>query len=120
MDSTGSAWSPYISSIAFCNPLHYKDIDLADEIGDNPDEKISKDSFRQFLLTRCRAYLLSPEPRGVPVPGIHEHGCNCFSSGEELNIEGIVPASWKEMVQWLEMVHADPEYREDVVDVRTI
>ena len=31
-----------------------------------------------------------------------------------------MPASWKEMVQWLEMVHADPEYREDIVDVRTI
>lgn len=29
-------------------------------------------------------------------------------------------AAWKEMVQWFEKVHADPEYCEDRYDVTTV
>lgn len=112
---SGSIWHHYISSMVFCNPLHNKGIEIVGDGGSKEAE-----SFRQFLLTRCRAYLLSPEPRGVPIPGVAEHGCNCFSSGEALNIEGITPAIWKDMLQWMEAMYADPKHQEDILDVRSI
>lgn len=104
--------------MVFCNPLHHKGIEFLDNGGNSRSEEAH--SFRQFLLTRCRAYLLSPEPRGVPIPGIDLHGCNCFSSGEALNIECITPAIWKDMVQWLEAMYADPKHQEEILDVRSI
>lgn len=115
---SGSIWYSYISSMVFCNPLHNKGIEIVDESGNSRSEE--GDSFRRFLLTRCRAYLLSSEPRGVPIPGIDEYGCNCFSSGEALNIEAITPAVWKDMVQWLDAKYADPEHKEEILDVRSV
>lgn len=104
--------------MVFCNPLHHRGIEIVNEDGNSRSEE--GDSFRRFLLTRCRAYLLSPESRGVPIPGIDQFGCNCFSSGEALNIEGITPTIWKDVVQFLEVMHADPEYQEEILDVRSI
>lgn len=31
-----------------------------------------------------------------------------------------MPAAWRDMLQWLNTVHADPEYREGRIDVRTM
>lgn len=106
--------------MCLCNPLHFTHVDLLDLHNDNDDPNPTTSNFLSFLRSRSRAYLISPEPCGVPIPGISDHGCNCFSSGESLNIEGVVPAAWREVVKWLEAVHADPEYCEDIVDVRTV
>lgn len=127
----GSSWSPYINAICLASPLHFANIDLNPYDNDNDNESETEtdnqndsntnpNSFTSFLLARGRAYVVSPEPCGVPVPGIEEHGCNCFASGEELNIECVMGAAWKEMVQWLEKVHADPEYCEDRYDAITV
>lgn len=105
--------------MCLCNPLHFTQVDLVDLQNDNDDTNPTTSNFLSFLRSRSRAYLISPEPRGVPVAGISDHGCNCFSSGEALNIEGVMPAAWREIVKWLEAVHADPGYCEDIVEVRT-
>ncbi|OJJ78636.1 uncharacterized protein ASPGLDRAFT_182350 [Aspergillus glaucus CBS 516.65] len=125
--SDWSSWSSYINAICLATPLHFANIDLNPYDNDNDNESEAEtnnnsnpNSFTSFLLARGRAYVVSPEPRGVPVPGIEEHGCNCFASGEELNIECVMGAAWKEMVQWFEKVHADPEYCENRYDVTTV
>lgn len=122
----GPSWSPYINAVCLANPLHFTNIDLTPdqdseaETETEDNKSNSPNSFTSFLLARGRAYLLSPEPRGVPVPGIDKHGCNCFASGEALNIEGVMAAAWREMVQWLDKVYADPEYCENRFEVRTL
>lgn len=47
--------------------------------------------------------------------GYRLFGCNCYSSGEGLNVECIIPASWSDMLKWLDMLAKDPEYSEHVM-----
>lgn len=56
--------------------------------------------------------MLSDEPTGVPVLGFREFGCNCYSSGEALNVECIMPKAWRSMLDWLNQLAADPQYAE--------
>lgn len=64
------------------------------------------------MSSRCRAYVLSDRALDDPVPGAVDHGCNCYSSGEELNVECIMPKAWRSMLQWLEKAHEDPNFGE--------
>ncbi|BCR91300.1 uncharacterized protein ACHE_70143S [Aspergillus chevalieri] len=96
------------------SPLHFTHIHLAESDPSSPD------SFAAFVASRCRAYVLSEEPLGVPVEGIRQHGCNCYASGEALNIECIMPRAWKAMLEWLERVHADPDYYETKLVVKEV
>lgn len=100
--AAGNSWRPYISALCLSNPLHFTHVHLTDSDPADPD------SFAAFVASRCRAYVLAPEPLGVPVQGFRQHGCNCYSSGEALNIECIMPSAWRAMLQWLENVHKDP------------
>ena len=123
LTSTGETWHTRINSIVLTNPLHFTHI----ELNTNPDidcvspttptSPSTTTSFASFIASRCRAYLLSPEPLGIPVPGAADHGCNCFSSGEELNVEGIFPRACDAMLSWLDMTYRDPEFCEQGFEV---
>lgn len=47
-----------------------------------------------------------------PVAGRLDFGCNCFSSGEPLNIESIMARAWLGMLNWLNMMHEDQNIEE--------
>ncbi|KAL4808833.1 Arb2 domain-containing protein [Aspergillus unguis] len=99
-------WRKYISAMVLATPLHTKASDLV--------ESTAQGSFAAFMSSRCRAYTLSPEPLGFPLP-ISEaqlHGCNCYSSGEELNAECIMPKAWPHMLNWLKRAYDDENFCE--------
>ncbi|KAH1998596.1 hypothetical protein KXV80_005565 [Aspergillus fumigatus] len=108
------AWRPYISAIALSNPLHYTHFDLVKESPAVPS------SFISFISSHCRAYVLSDKPVGVPVSGFQEHGCNCYSSGEALHTECIMPKAWKDMLDWLAKTYADPSGGEAHLEFREL
>jgi hypothetical protein len=64
------------------------------------------------MSTRSRAYLVSQRPLDEPVDGRYEFGCNCYSSGETQNVEGIMPSAWASMLRWLNVMHENPGYGE--------
>lgn len=66
------------------------------------------------MSSRCRAYTLFPEPLGFPLPrsDAEKHGCNCYSSGEELNAECIMPKAWRHMLEWLRRAYEDEGFSE--------
>ncbi|KAL2822125.1 Arb2 domain-containing protein [Aspergillus cavernicola] len=103
-----TSWRQYISAICLTNPLHKRDIDLFKL----DDEEQSPGSFAAFMASRCRAYLLSHHPLGFPLNDEKVHGCNCYSSGEELNGECVMPKAWPSMLQWLNLAYDHPEYCE--------
>ncbi|KAL1886116.1 hypothetical protein Plec18167_000045 [Paecilomyces lecythidis] len=103
-----SDWSSHISAICLANPLHYNGIHIFPESSSSATEN----SFENFVSSRCRAYVLSNRSLGDPVPGAVDHGCNCYASGEELNVECIMPKAWKSMLEWLEKAHDDPTFGE--------
>ncbi|KAE8147547.1 Arb2 domain-containing protein [Aspergillus avenaceus] len=107
-------WRPYISAICLTNPLHSVRVDLSNE----GDDKSSPSSFAAFLSSRCRAYVLSDQEDGLPVSGSVEYGCNCYASGESLNIEGIMSKAWVHMLEWLDRAHADPNLFEAQLEVK--
>lgn len=72
------------------------------------------------MAARCRAYVLSDKPLGTPVQGFDDHGCNCYSGGEALNIECIMPSAWRGMVDWWKRVHGEPRFAEDVLVFKEI
>ncbi|KAL2223180.1 Arb2 domain-containing protein [Thermoascus aurantiacus ATCC 26904] len=107
-------WRSYISAICLSNPIHYKHLDLSPIPAPSEDGSDSSgpSSFTAFMSSRCRAYILSEQPLEHPVPGSRIHGCNCYSSGEALNVECIMPSAWKSMLEWLEQCYEDPTYGE--------
>ncbi|KAE8373538.1 Arb2 domain-containing protein [Aspergillus bertholletiae] len=106
-------WRGYISAIVLTNPLHPVDQELAVK-----DEILG--SFYSFVSSRCRAYVISDEPEGFMVPGVHQHGCNCYSSGEIRYVECIMPRAWKHMLEWLDLAHADPTMYEAQLKMKEI
>ncbi|EEH17095.1 hypothetical protein PABG_07182 [Paracoccidioides brasiliensis Pb03] len=94
-----SAWKPRISSLCLTNPLH-------------DTNHLHPPDFANFMSTRSRAYLLSEKPLDTPVVGRYEHGCNCYSSGEALNVECIIPRAWESMLRWLDSMFEDPGLEE--------
>ncbi|KAL2827847.1 Arb2 domain-containing protein [Aspergillus pseudoustus] len=106
-------WRHHISAICLSNPLHTKAANLIPQC----DQPTGADSLAAFVASRCRAYLLSGEPLGIPLFDSPEHGCNCYSSGEGLNVECIMPKAWPHMLEWLDRAYADPGYCEDQPEV---
>ena len=110
----GDFWRDSISAICLSHPLHHAQF----ELGQPGAESRPSDSFHSFVSSRCRAYVLSDKPVGMPVPGSDEHVCNCYSSGEELNVECIMPAAWKDMLEWLTRMYESPELCEEQLKVQ--
>ncbi|KAL4926827.1 uncharacterized protein BDV17DRAFT_299410 [Aspergillus undulatus] len=120
-----STWSTHISAICLANPLHTVTTDLLPleleaetQVESNGNGTTNggpnQASFPAFLSSRCRAYLLSPEPLGFRLENSEsqKHGCNCYSSGEELNAECIIPKAWRSMLGWLGKVFEDEGFCE--------
>ncbi|KAI1947238.1 hypothetical protein LOZ12_000791 [Ophidiomyces ophidiicola] len=99
------AWRSRISAICLTNPLH--------NIG-----HLEPPEFAHFIATRTRAYLISGRPLDSNVPGRFKFGCNCYSSGESLNVECIMPRAGKNMLAWLDEMHKSPGLEEVEVIVR--
>ncbi|KAI9373278.1 Arb2 domain-containing protein [Aspergillus egyptiacus] len=105
-------WRQHISAICLANPLHDRTIELAEVNGQE-----SRGSFAAFIASRCRSYLLSPQPLGVPLSEEQDFGCNCYSSGEELNAECIMPRAWSHMLDWLNQTYLNPDHCEELLVV---
>ncbi|KAL5043533.1 hypothetical protein BDW71DRAFT_119048 [Aspergillus fruticulosus] len=110
------AWRNNISALCLANPLHIKSFDLdPSEPRTTRNKNTDSDpaSFAAFISSRCRSYVLSPEPLGSPISIAEtqelDHGCNCYSSGEALNAECILPRAWKQMLAWLDRTYEKPE-----------
>ncbi|OJD15018.1 hypothetical protein AJ78_04703 [Emergomyces pasteurianus Ep9510] len=97
-------WKPRISSICLTNPLH-------------DTNHLHPPDFAAFMSTRSRAYLLSDKPLDTPIAGRYEFGCNCYSSGEELNVECIMPRAWRGILTWLDAMYEDNGLEEVAVVV---
>ncbi|KAI9037306.1 uncharacterized protein KD926_000668 [Aspergillus affinis] len=124
-------WHTRINAICLTNPLHFThlelrtnadvdvdvDVDVDSTAATSPTSPLPASSFATFIATRCRAYVLSEEPINMPVPGAAEHGCNCFASGEALNIECIFPSACDAMLAWLNMTYRDSEFCEAAFEV---
>lgn len=91
------------------DPLHLSAIEL--DMGSLAEPE----SFTAFVSSRCIAYVLSPDELGQLQVEYRNHGCNCYSSGEALSSECILPSGWPHMLSWLDKVHKDPEYAEQVI-----
>lgn len=102
-------WKPYISGICLGNPLQSTAVDLDMSTLTDPQ------SFTAFLASRGRAYVLSSDKTGKFQSGYRDHGCNCYASGEELNVECIMPHAWRDMLAWLDMLYQNPDYAEQVM-----
>lgn len=61
---------------------------------------------------RGRAYLLSKEPLDTPLPGRAEYGCNCYSAGEPLYTECILPVAKESFLRYFDIVAKVPSYEE--------
>ncbi|PWY91008.1 hypothetical protein BO70DRAFT_307468 [Aspergillus heteromorphus CBS 117.55] len=107
------SWRPYISAICLGNPLQLTSVDL----GDNRDDP---SSFASFVSSRCRSYVLSEAPMGMPVTSPLDHGCNCYSAGEALNLECIMPRARAHMLHWLEETFANPELFEAKLEITEV
>lgn len=79
------------------------------------DTAYDPQSFAAFVSSRCVAYVLSSDELGTLQAGFGSHGCNCYSAGEPLNIECILPRAWPHMLSWLDKAYNDPEYVERIV-----
>ena len=63
-------------------------------------------------MQRARAYLISSDPLGIPLPGRDWFGCNCYSSGEAVNTECIMPTAYRSMLGFFQLVADVPGYQE--------
>ncbi|PYH83954.1 Arb2 domain-containing protein [Aspergillus uvarum CBS 121591] len=110
-----SSWRPFISAICLANPLQLARI----EFGSDYENAASADStsFAAFVASRCRGYVLSDQPLGVPVEAMLDSGCNCYASGEGLNSECIMLKAWRHALGWLNQAFADPGYGEARLEI---
>ncbi|KAH8692987.1 Arb2 domain-containing protein [Talaromyces proteolyticus] len=104
-------WNQHISAMCFAEP-HYRKHEWGTEHAADSHAVPAKESFARFISTRCRAYVLSAQPVEWPVPGTLEYGCNTYSSGEPMHSEATIVSCWRNMLQWLDKLHASPSYEE--------
>lgn len=96
---SGPTWQSRISAICLTNPLH--DI-----------HHLHPPEFAKFIATRTRAYLISTKPLDENIAGRYAFGCNCYSSGEALNVECMMPRAWQSMVTWLDEMYKNQNLEE--------
>lgn len=84
LNDNWSAWSSRIGALALANPLHL------------PSE-ITNRTFAAFLRARARSYLTSDQPQMLDQA---DTICPCFSSGEQVYLECIMPAANKLMLDF--------------------
>lgn len=101
--TTGNTWASRVTGISLISPQH-KVQDLVDD-GAPPE-------FTDFLSKRSRAYFVSPHKIETPLSGRSRFGCNCYASGEELYQENAVVRSWGSILDWFNLLYADPDYEE--------
>ena len=77
-----------------------------------PGDEIQNPNFRLFFAKRARAYLLSHHPIGDPLSGREDFGCNCYSSGEKVYSECIMPAAYKQILGFFQLVNQVPGYED--------
>ena len=53
----------------------------------------------------------------TPLTGRALYGCNCYASGEELYEENVIVKSWGSMLDWFNILHANPTFAEVNVDI---
>lgn len=58
------------------------------------------------MSKRGRAYLLSKEPIDTPLSGREDYGCDCYSSGEALYTECIMPGAKESILRYFDLVEA--------------
>lgn len=68
--------------------------------------------FAKFWGKRARVYLLSPHPLETPLSGREHFGCNCYSSGEAIHTECIMPRAYRSMLGFFRLVADVPGYQE--------
>lgn len=51
-------------------------------------------------------------PAGNPLSGREDFGCNCYSSGEGVYSEGIMPSAYKHMLGFFQLANDVPGYEE--------
>ncbi|RAK77185.1 uncharacterized protein BO72DRAFT_468754 [Aspergillus fijiensis CBS 313.89] len=110
-----SSWRPFISAICLANPLQMARVEFGSDYENAA--LVDPTSFAAFVASRCRGYLLSDQPLGVPVEAMLDSGCNCYASGEALNSECIMPKAWRHALRWLKQAFADPAYGEARLEI---
>lgn len=102
-EDTGNTWSHRINGICIAG-AQYKMEDLVED-GAPPE-------FVDFISKRCRSYAVSPSPLEAPMVGRERFGCNCYTSGEHEYHENIVVKSWGSMLDWFNLLYANPAHEE--------
>lgn len=69
-------------------------------------------AFVDFVSKKCRAYLISDSPLETPTTGRETFGCNCYASGEDSYQENGIVKSWRSMLDWFNLLHANPAHEE--------
>lgn len=72
---------------------------------------------RLMVSQRGRAYLISKEPIDTPLSGRAQYGCNCYSSGEPLYSECIMPVAQERFLAYFDLVAKVPGYEEMEVPI---
>lgn len=55
---------------------------------------------------------MSEHPLGDPLSGREDFGCNCYSAGESIYVECIMPSAYKHMLGFFQLVNDVPGYEE--------
>lgn len=76
------------------------------------EEDRAPPEFVDFISKRCRFYALSPSPLEAPVAGRKQFGCNCYASGEDEYYENVVVKAWRSMLEWFNVLYANPAHKE--------
>ena len=60
--------------------------------------------------------MISSEDLGTPLTGRKDFGCNCYSSGEGLYLECIMPKAHRSMLDYFKVVGDNSDYEAEPQD----
>lgn len=100
----GSTWSSRVTGISLVEPqFKVQDLIGTDDVSGE---------FIEFLSRHSRAYFVNSASLETPVPGRETFGCNCYSSGEDSYQENAMVRCWPSMLDWFNVLYANPEHEE--------